>query len=450
VIADALGLLGANACFLAAGVGTVCLLGLRRPASLAEIALAYMAGVGALGLTGQLLLVAGLALTTWQVVAVATALLAAGLAAARARATGAPPPRRVRGALVAVVALLAAFLVLLAVDFWFQPLWKWDSWAMWAAKARSIVLLDGLDPAYFRTAALVPEHPLLLPVIEAIDFRFMGLNEQVLHLQFWLLVAGFLGALVALLRDVVPPLVLWPALAAILFAPAFAYQAATAYADVPLAIFFALAGVCAWRWLALSDRWALRLLALFAAATSATKFEGLVFVGALLLVLVLLIASSSRRRAALTAAVGLVALVGVVPWRLWMAAHDVEQYHSIAKGLDAETLWSRLDRVPTAAWALVREMLDPSSWLLLVPLALAAAVLAIAARERHARGLALGTGFVIICALTAIYWLTALPFEFHVESASRVVVAPVLLLAALTPVLLGAAIDRRGARGSAK
>ena len=87
-----------------------------------------------------------------------------------------------RGVLVAVVALIAAFLALLAVDFWFQPLWKWDSWAMWTAKARSIVLLDGLDPGYFRTAASVPEHPLLLPVIEAIDFRFMGLNEQVLHL----------------------------------------------------------------------------------------------------------------------------------------------------------------------------------------------------------------------------------------------------------------------------
>jgi hypothetical protein len=449
VIIDALGLLGANACFLAAGVGTACLLGLRRPGSLAETALVYMAGVAALGLIGQLLLVAGLALTVWQVIALSAALLAAGLVA-RARATGAPRPPRVRGALAAVVALVAAFLVLLAVDLWFQPLWKWDSWAMWTAKARSIVLLDGLDPGYFRTAALVPEHPLLLPAIEAIDFRFMGLNEQVLHLQFWLLVVGFLGALVALLRDVVRPLVLWPVLAAILFAPAFAYQAATAYADVPLGIFFALAGVCAWRWLALSEPWALGLLALFAAATCATKFEGLVFVGALLLVLVLLIASSSRRRAALTAAVGLVALVGVVPWRLWMAAHDVEQYHSIAEGLHPDTLWSRIDRVPTAVWALLREMLDPSSWLLLVPVALAAAALATSAHERRAAALALGTGFVILCALTAIYWLTSLPFEFHVESAPRVVVAPVLLLAALTPVLLGAAIDRPGANGSGK
>ena len=157
---------------------------------------------------------------------------------------------------------------------------------------------------------------------------------------------------------------------------------------MPLALFFALAGVCAWRWLALGEHRALGLLALFAAATCATKFEGLVLVGALLLVLVLLIAGSSRRRAALTAAVGLVALVGVLPWRLWMAAHDVHQYHSIAQGLHPETLWSRLDRIPTAVWALLREMLDPSSWLLLVPIALAAAVLAIAARERRASALA--------------------------------------------------------------
>jgi hypothetical protein len=406
-----------------------------------------MAGVAVVGVTGQLLLVSGLALTVWQVVALSAALLAAGATVAGGRTAG-KAGWQVRGALIAVVVLVAAFLLLLAVDFVFQPLWKWDSWAMWAAKARSIVLLDGLDPGYFRTAALVPEHPLLLPVIEAIDFRFMGLDEQVLHLQFWLLVAGFLGALGALLRDLVPPLALWPALAAILFAPAFAYQAATAYADVPLATFFALAGICAWRWLAFGDRSALGLLALFGAATCATKFEGLVFVGALLLVLVLLIASSSHRRAALTAAVGLISLVGVVPWRLWMAAHDVHQYHSIAQGLHPETLWSRLDRIPTAMWALFREMLDPSSWLLLVPVAVAAAVLAVAARERRASALALGTAVVIVCALTAIYWLTALPFEFHVESAPRVIVAPVLLLASLTPVLLGAAIEHPGARGS--
>jgi hypothetical protein len=95
-------------------------------------------------------------------------------------------------------------------------------------------------------------------------------------------------------------------------------------------------------------------------------------------------------------------------------------------------------------------MLDPSSWLLLVPVAVAAAVLAIAARERRASVLALGTALLIVCALTAVYWLTELPFEFHVESAPRVVAAPVLLLASLTPVLLGAAIDHRDARGSGK
>jgi len=46
-------------------------------------------------------------------------------------------------------------------------------------------------------------------------------------------------------------------------------------------------------------------------------------------------------------------------------------------------------------------------------------------------------------------WLTALPFDFHIESAPRVVSGPVLLLASLTPLLLTAAIDRRGARRSA-
>jgi hypothetical protein len=317
---------------------------------------------------------------------------------------------------------------------------------MWTAKARSIVLLDGLNPAYFRSAAAAPEHPVLLPAIEAIDFRFMGLNTQVLHLQFWLLAAGFVGALVALLHDVVRPLVLWPVIAAIVFAPAFAYQAATAYADVPLAIFFALAGVCGWRWLALSEPTALGLLALFAAASSATKFEGLVFAGSLLLVLTAVVAASSRRRAAATAAVGVVALVGVVPWRIWMAANEVAPYHSIA-GLDAATLWARLDRIPASVWALTREMLDPTSWLLLVPIGLASVALAVASGERRGSLLALGTVLFVIAGLTMIYWLTPLAFDVHLQtSADRVVAAPVLLLASLTPVLLDAAIERPAVR----
>jgi hypothetical protein len=55
------------------------------------------------------------------------------------------------------------------------------------------------------------------------------------------------------------------------FAPAVVYHAATAYADVSLGIFFALAAVCAWRWLVLGERQALRLLALFAAGASPSR-----------------------------------------------------------------------------------------------------------------------------------------------------------------------------------
>ena len=49
---------------------------------------------------------------------------------------------------------------------------------------------------------------------------------------------------------------------------------ASALADIPVAIMFALSGVFAWRWLVDSDALALGCFALFAAAAYATKFEG--------------------------------------------------------------------------------------------------------------------------------------------------------------------------------
>jgi hypothetical protein len=268
---------------------------------------------------------------------------------------------------------------------------------------------------------------------------------QILHLQFWLLLAGFVAALAELLRGLVAPLVLWSTLAAVVFAPAVAYQAATAYADVPLGIFFALAAVCAWRWLVLGERQALRLLTLFAAATLATKFEGAIYAGALFLTLIPLAARASLRRAVETGAAALVALVGVLPWRAWMTANEVAGHHSVEQSLDVGLLWSRLGRVPLALGSLVREIVDPTSWVLLVPLALASAALAArASTERKGIALLFGTAVLALAGLVAVYWMTPLPFEFHLStSAPRVIIALVLLFAAFTPLLLTEALEAR-------
>jgi 4-amino-4-deoxy-L-arabinose transferase-like glycosyltransferase len=271
----------------------------------------------------------------------------------------------------------------------------------------------------------------------------MGLGTQVIHLQFGLLLVGLAFAIRDLLASRVRPLVLWPMLLVVLLLPAVAVQAGSAQADIPLGVFVALATVCAWVWLREADRTALALLGLFSAAALATKLDATVYLGALFLVLVILVGRRSLRRAGATVAVGAAALVGIVPWRIWVAVHDVPGYYS-AKNVSSTFLTDEWRRVPLALEALLEQALAPGNWLFAVPLALLAAGLAVLAR-RDADGLLLvGAVLLSLAGLVFVYWVTPLDFFFHLgTSTSRVVVPLVLACAALAPALIGEALEQR-------
>src|SRR5205085_11146546 len=213
--------------------------------------------------------------------ALAFALAALGLVRRRpapATPTASPSPHG-REALLGLLA--AAVLVAAGIQSLFEPLAAWDAWAFWIPKAKSIVLLNGLDPHFFATAPATtnPDYPLLLPALEAADFRFMGhFDLQVVHFQFWLVLVGFLSALPALFRDQVRPMLLRSLVVVLACAPGLSLHAVSAYAAVPLAAFVALAGVLGWRCLLLREPAALRLFGVFAAGALATKVEGRLFV----------------------------------------------------------------------------------------------------------------------------------------------------------------------------
>jgi hypothetical protein len=445
VIADSLELLAGQALVLAAGAGVLRLLASERGRlRLGDVALAYMTGVAAVGVLAPLMLVAGLSLAIWQVALLCAILFLCGLFRSAGGGRGETRPCRSAIATLSLAAILG-LLAMLFVDLFYQPLWAYDGWASWGVKARALVLFDGLDVRYFAEGAPTPEHPLLLPSLEAVDLRLMGFNTQILHLQFWLLVAGFVGSLAALLRGRVQRVVLWPAVATVVFAPALAYQAATAYADVPLGILFALAGVCAWRWLVEREVWALRLVALFAAAVCATKFEGAIYAGALLLTLTVLVALDSRRGGLPTLGALVVTSLGVIPWRIWMWRHGVEPYQSAGVALQPGVLLDRADRLPVTLGRLLRELFDPTSWLLLVPVSLVSALVAACyGARRGGVPLLLYTAGLVLAALSAIYWLTPLPFRFMLESsAPRVIVGIALLCGSFTPLLLSEGLEKR-------
>jgi hypothetical protein len=446
VIRSLLGLLAANACFLVAGAGLVRAAGydVRRYAGVA-----YMAGVGTVGVVATLLVVAGLALEVWQVLVVCAVLGAIGFLGRPARET----PARLDLRFAAVFGgALGVYLAILLAESVVHPLDTWDAWAKWTMKARALVLLDGLDPVVFANEAyraLVLDYPMLLPSLEAIDFRFMGaFDTLVIHVQFWLLLVGFLAAAYELLRDRVPQVVLWPALLLIGIAPGLAEQLATAYADAPLAFFFTLAALAGWRYVDAGDRRALAFAAMMAAASVATKPEGGPFVLALLALLVIF--ARLRRRPLLP--LGLVlgsVLVAILPWRLWVSRHDIHSSTPIGDGFDPGYLAGRVDRVGPTLRSIFDRVVD-GEWLFVLPLAAAAVALALWTRRgRQASLFAGGVMLAIFGSLVWAYWVQRPGIDWLLRtSVDRTVTTLLVCAGAFLPLIAaglaeGAAVRRR-------
>jgi 4-amino-4-deoxy-L-arabinose transferase-like glycosyltransferase len=358
-------------------------------------------------------------------------------------------PARITAPIVrALQAAVGLVVALLLVDAVYRPLAEWDAWAMWTMKAKAITLLGGLDAGVFAGTPyrhLHLDYPLLLPAVEAMGFRFMGaIDTQVVHLQAALLTAALVVSLPRLLAGRVPPAVAWASALLIAVSPSLVDQAGAGLADAPLAVFFAMAAVCAWRWLADGRREMLVLTALFAAAVLATKREGTPFVAALVVVLVVA-AGRGRRLPAVGA--GVAALASAVPWQLWLHANGVDTSNGeipYAKVIDPGYLAGRLGRIPTGAGSLVWHALQPGAWLVIVPAAAVAVVLAARGGERRTAVFVAAVACLVLVSVVWAYWVGRPSLHYYLQhSARRVVTTPVVLLGAFLPVLCVAASRRR-------
>ena len=64
------------------------------------------------------------------------------------------------------------------------------------------------------TTMWAPSYPLLVPALQAMDFQLMGAADQnTIAVQYWFLLAGFVGAVAGLLNPHVPSYLVWPFLA---------------------------------------------------------------------------------------------------------------------------------------------------------------------------------------------------------------------------------------------
>jgi hypothetical protein len=433
VTGKVLAIAGANALMLVLGAGLLPYLRLvqTRRELLARLPLAYAVGLAATGI-----LAADLAVVDVPVGWVLLAVFAALSAALGLRRLPAGTGRRLtRNRLsdvpaYAVLGVVAAFAVPLAKLLAVNPLNAIDGWVIWGLRARALydfghpVAPIFTDPAY---QAL--QHPLLLPALEALDFRVMGgFDGTVVHLQLFGFALAFVGGAWGLLRTRVPPLLLASVLLAAITAPTFFHQLPSNYADIPVAIFVAL-GVAA------LGTGQLPAAALFLGAAALTKNEGEMFALTAFVAAALVARRAQLRPLALAA---LAVFVVDLPWRIWIWVHHVKiAEYSVSNLLDPSYLDEHRDRVGPSARELWHQLWRLGSFSYVVPLVLVSFAGALVLRRF--RVAAFGAAWLVLsfAGLVAIYWISTNPIKSHLtDSADRTIDSLVFGGALLVPLLL--------------
>lgn len=407
---------------------------LRRFA-IADLGLALLLGAGTVGsfVFFATMLGANAGYVTFVAAAAAVAL---GGAAVRLRygstrsdptgANGFGPTERSLAMLIGAISLLG-----LVGGFRSSP-WLDDAWGLWLPKG--IMLAHrGLDARVFAPSDVfvafeVPDYPLWWSAVSALDVRATGFDLRAMNAQLAILAVAFLAAALRLLWGRVRPWVALGAMTLVMVSPEFWRHAQSGGADLPLAIFFALAVLCAVVWFAENDAALLVLAAVFAAVALQIKTEALPEV-AIVAGVGFLAASGRRQRFALAAGA---ALATAIPWLVWRAVYDVPSRLPLSDGLDPVRLAERSERVWPSVRTLTGHVFDPTEWALVVPLAL----LAILLRRDVAAGAAL-VGLWLF--FVFVYWSDRDALDFVLATSAYRVVDPLVLTAA---VLLPLQVER--------
>ncbi len=417
---------------------------------------ALLVGAGSVGVALCVVAPTGIRLGLSAFAVTAVGLAAGGVLAGRRfrlapNPRTATPPATIAGDVIVTVSAFALVAILgfaLVGGFRSSP-WLDDTWYFWLPKGRALDLL-GLTPRlwhpnlslhmmfgrdYESLWFIRPDNPLWWSILLNLDMRFVGsVDMRAVDGQLALLLIAFFAAAARLLWGRVRLSMLFPALLVVASAPEFLRQAQGGDADVPLAIYLALALLGAVGWIALRNRFALMLFFVFAATAIAIKSEG-IFEVVLDLAIVSVLAWRARRAlvplwAALAAAVATSA-----PWFAWRAAHGVSNVFSLRDALSPSYLGDHTALLHSAVHVLGQHLTSVREWSLIVPLAVLLA-LAGFARERRAAWLApiafLGLGYLLFAWVT---WADPEGAFRLVASAYRYVTPPIVLAGVFLPVL---------------
>jgi hypothetical protein len=417
---------------------------------------ALLVGTGLVPLVLEMLAPTGIHLGLGAFAVVAAVLAACGLAARwfldldadPRRAT--PPRTRLEDAIVTAAAfgIVAILGIGLVGGFRASP-WLDDTWYFWLPKGRALDLV-GLDPRlwtpkpnlhmlfghdYETLTFIRPDNPLWWSILLNLDMRFVGsVDLRAVNGELAFLMIGFVTAAARLLWGHVRLSILLPALLVLLSAPEFLRQAQGGDADVPLAIYLALAILCAAGWLALRSRFALALFTVFAAAAVAIKSEGVIEL-VLDLAIVSVVAWRARRALLPLWAAAAAAVAAGIPWYAWRAANDISNVFSLRNALSPSYLRQHTNLLHGGLRILGENMSSIHKWSLIVPLAVLLGLLGFV-RERRLPWLApaafLGFGYVLF---VWISWADPEGAFRLVASAYRYVTPPIVLAGIFLPVL---------------
>ncbi len=463
-------LLAVNGALSLAGLGMLRLAGVIPAAwswrALAAGGLAYLVGIAGTLTLCLLVLIAGgpITLPLFFVFAGMLALPALRdlLRAARAgprRGWPRLPPgwlgehRRLRFALGLTLVALAGLVVVGLLTLGNRPIARageTDAWHIWGFRARLLFFDTHLPTAILGFAGdaridphynINPVYPWMLPLFEALHLRAVGTSApSSIHLALWLLGVGFVWAGGFLAARVTRPLVWVPVLAGTLVLARHALL--SGYADVPVAFYLGLGTLALGLWLRSGRRSDLVVAALMIAGAVQIKDEG--SAGAVAIVVAAgLVARSGARTAPLReliVAAGMVAVVAILPWRLWVSAHHLQTEVPAGRYLDAHYLAHNAARVWPSVRSLGAQLAIPTHVTLFVAPALALALLCL--WQRPDRGLAVfylvaGGGYFVT--LVGTDWIDTFPFRSLLSTSSYRLVDGVAMIAVAAIIQLSGA-----------
>ena len=421
-----------------AGTGGALMFGLRPGLSphdhLRLAGVSYLLGVAAAMIAFTVVLVLGIPLD-WPSIVVCLLLLGCagvsfGLRGRRRVRASALPSLTLPSA--AVLALVVVILEAVFRKGRLQGLLEFDGWDSWGPKAKALYFFGHLRPS-FLDGLPGGSYPPGLPALLSGALHFMGSPDVVtVHLQFWFLGAGFVGALIGLLAGHVDPLLLFVFALLVFVMPDIRSRSVDMYGDLTLGYAIAVASLLLALWLEDGSDWRVVAASALAAGAVLTKREGLVL--AICLVAAATVASAGRlRRVWLRLAAVLAAAVAAwLVWQIWLSAKSLPG-NGPSGGLHFLT-------DPGRGWSSLRTVVDNlftfDLWLVTPTIGLAAVGLCLVVREWRLAGYAATLFVLLVLGCSLILWSDPNLQLTDVNVVSRLVGTIPLCAVVLTPQLL--------------